>query len=354
MSQSSEKNYLEPIGIFFALVIIFLIWLQYPVWIEWKDEPLLQKEKTEIQTKQAPMLTFDALFKQESAFIPYKLAETQTVPVTPTEAEPNSTQLQALGEKYGTFGDTYGALNTLFSGLAFAILIITMLMQRQELKAQREELAEQRNELIAQRKEAEQGNKIAEGQRVITEQQATLIKQQIDEARVQNFYMIFFKQIDNLNQRIKANIRSQNDFFNSHVYYFIEKINELCLCNSLKEHKKLYFQQMLAEDYEHKKNFLVCEDLNESQIVENILLILNFIKSNSIILKNNQTINILLSYIHINLLLALIWLAIIENEQLKKYFEEFSMLKQISGHVSAEQLEFLKLFIDEKAFQEPV
>lgn len=38
----------------------------------------------------------------------------------------------------GVFGDSFGALNTLFTGLAFAGVIITILMQRNELKNQRE------------------------------------------------------------------------------------------------------------------------------------------------------------------------------------------------------------------------
>jgi len=40
----------------------------------------------------------------------------------------------------GTFGDMFGAVNALFSGLAFAGIIYTILLQREELKQQREEL----------------------------------------------------------------------------------------------------------------------------------------------------------------------------------------------------------------------
>lgn len=52
----------------------------------------------------------------------------------------------------GTFGDMFGAVNALFSGLAFAGLIITLLYQREELKLQREELQETRKELKGQNK----------------------------------------------------------------------------------------------------------------------------------------------------------------------------------------------------------
>ena len=47
----------------------------------------------------------------------------------------------------GQFGDMFGAANSLFSGLAFAGLIFTILLQRRELALQREELALAREEL---------------------------------------------------------------------------------------------------------------------------------------------------------------------------------------------------------------
>ena len=37
----------------------------------------------------------------------------------------------------GPFGDMFGAVNALFSGLAFGGVIVAILLQRQELKAQR-------------------------------------------------------------------------------------------------------------------------------------------------------------------------------------------------------------------------
>lgn len=43
-------------------------------------------------------------------------------------------------EKSGQFGDSFGVLNSLFSGLAFSGVIITILLQRKELALQRTEL----------------------------------------------------------------------------------------------------------------------------------------------------------------------------------------------------------------------
>lgn len=55
--------------------------------------------------------------------------------------------------KSGTFGDTFGALNALFSGLAFTGVIVTILIQRTELRNQRIELSLQRSEMQETRKE---------------------------------------------------------------------------------------------------------------------------------------------------------------------------------------------------------
>jgi hypothetical protein len=65
----------------------------------------------------------------------------------------------------GTFGDMFGAVNALFSGLAFAGLIATLLYQKNELKLQREELKLTREELQGQRKEFEEQNKTMKRQR---------------------------------------------------------------------------------------------------------------------------------------------------------------------------------------------
>lgn len=52
----------------------------------------------------------------------------------------------------GQYGDMFGAVNALFSGLAFAGLIFALLLQQQELNLQREELRLTREELHSQTK----------------------------------------------------------------------------------------------------------------------------------------------------------------------------------------------------------
>lgn len=53
----------------------------------------------------------------------------------------------------GRFGDMFGAVNALFSGLAFAGLIYAIWLQRVELRLQREELAATRAELRGQKEQ---------------------------------------------------------------------------------------------------------------------------------------------------------------------------------------------------------
>ena len=58
----------------------------------------------------------------------------------------------------GTFGDQFGAVNALFSALAFAGLIYTIILQMNELRYQREELVDNRREMKRQTAEFKQQN----------------------------------------------------------------------------------------------------------------------------------------------------------------------------------------------------
>jgi hypothetical protein len=62
-------------------------------------------------------------------------------------------------DKPGEFGDMFGAVNALFSGLAFAVLIYTVRLQVQELSLQRDELRMTREELRSQKEEFSAQNK---------------------------------------------------------------------------------------------------------------------------------------------------------------------------------------------------
>lgn len=68
-------------------------------------------------------------------------------------------------EERGQFGDMFGAVNALFSGLAFVGLIITLILQRRELELQRQELTLTRKEMEEQTAEFEKQNETLKIQR---------------------------------------------------------------------------------------------------------------------------------------------------------------------------------------------
>lgn len=58
----------------------------------------------------------------------------------------------------GTFGDMFGGANALFSGLAFAGVIIAIILQKEELGLQRDELEQTREELRGQKEQMQEQN----------------------------------------------------------------------------------------------------------------------------------------------------------------------------------------------------
>lgn len=75
----------------------------------------------------------------------------------------------------GLFGDSFGALNTLFSGFAFAVLIFTIIQQNYQLKMQHEELSLQRKELEMTRNELERSASAQESTEKSIRNQAILM-----------------------------------------------------------------------------------------------------------------------------------------------------------------------------------
>lgn len=74
----------------------------------------------------------------------------------------------------GTFGDMFGAVNALFSGLAFAGLIYTITVQRQELTLQRKAIKMQTEELKMQREETARSADQLEEQKKLTNLQLAM------------------------------------------------------------------------------------------------------------------------------------------------------------------------------------
>ena len=61
-------------------------------------------------------------------------------------------------DQRGQFGDSFGVINALFSGLAFAGVICAILLQKKELELQRKELEETRAEIRGQKETLQKQN----------------------------------------------------------------------------------------------------------------------------------------------------------------------------------------------------
>ena len=115
----------------------------------------------------------------------------------------------------GTFGDTFGAANALFPGLAFGGVIIAILLQRKELELQRKELELTRNELA----------RTAEAQ----EEAASSLKTQMGllakSARIQTLGNIL--QYYSNQRKMMVDAKAGSTYAQSHFFEFEKEITTL-------------------------------------------------------------------------------------------------------------------------------
>lgn len=90
----------------------------------------------------------------------------------------------------GTFGDQFGAVNALFSGLAFTGLIYTIILQRRDLTLQRRDLKLQRQELALTRKEMEE--------------QTAEFEKQNETLKIQRFENTFFNMLSQFQEVVNS------------------------------------------------------------------------------------------------------------------------------------------------------
>ena len=111
-------------------------------------------------------------------------------------------------EKRGQFGDMFGFIGALFSGLAFAGLIVTMLQQREDLQNQKDEIKLQRQDLEAQTEALKlQKEEIAQTNKELKEQNKTIM--------LQRFENTFFNMLDfqmRLCERVRFEMVSEVKF----------------------------------------------------------------------------------------------------------------------------------------------
>lgn len=112
----------------------------------------------------------------------------------------------------GQFGDMFGAINSLFSGLALAGIIFTIFLQKKELGLQRQELRDTRKEFI--------------------QQNITLKKQRFENTFFQ-MLSLHNEIVDNLSYRERNNLFEKRGFIEE-VY---KKLHGVLINNSIKIYK---------------------------------------------------------------------------------------------------------------------
>ncbi|EGQ9322211.1 hypothetical protein NMS74_003495 [Vibrio cholerae] len=115
----------------------------------------------------------------------------------------------------GLFGDMFGGLTSLFSGLAFAGMIYAIILQSKELGLQREELTLTRGELAASREEQ---RKSAKAQEELVEKQLMTAKIQGVSAIVQGRYQYASSFGMHAGSKVQSAMQAEQ--------YLVELINE--------------------------------------------------------------------------------------------------------------------------------
>lgn len=293
-------------------VIIYTIWAKYP-------QRLMQDDLLDSnQWNQSSWI------QNEWNGVPYKIPD-------PSELKGNS-QYNSMGEKYGTYGDMYGSLNTLFSGFAFATLIISLILQMLELHAQRKEIQESNSIADEQRK-------IASKQGVITEQQKDLNKQQIHDAKVQNFYTLLFKFLDEKRRKIDeieeremgANLKkfSPFDLFISRIEDDLRILDE----HISEDHLNVENSDLIDVlrkcilDYENRYS----NSIVKSEFFDFTCFILDFISDNEHLGITKNAIEIFVSYQSFDEMYSM-FLYSIFDETLQEYIIKYSLLRKLNTY----------------------
>lgn len=214
-------------------------------------------------------------------------------------------------EKAGQFGDSFGVLNSLFSGLAFIALIITIYLQQQDMRDSKKEVQKQNFEnkffkLITLHNES----KTKFNWKIYKDKDN--INNYFGDSALFHFYNKF-KEQKTFEQYLKSDvevINNQNE----------KKIKENR--NKYEKHLRKYLQIALNSNY---------NGLNLS-FLENIYYCLELIKRNEKILDEDKYshIDILLSQIGEYELLIIFYYTLAFKKEKKSLLEEYHFFKTIN------------------------
>jgi len=116
-------------------------------------------------------------------------------------------------EDRGTFGDMFGAANALFTGLSFVGLIVTILLQRQDINSQKEELERQNKVMTTQNFETTFFNMINVHHEIVNSMQLVHNTTKLEKARGVFLYLfsVIYEKLDS----------EGSNFFRVYVRYYL-------------------------------------------------------------------------------------------------------------------------------------
>lgn len=275
-------------------------------------------------------------------------------------------------EERGQFGDMFGVVNALFSGLAFAGLIYTAMMQRIELKLQRDELVLQRKEMELNRIEL---TKQSEAQKA-TE---LTLKEQAAQQRAIQAEAIFFnllnsirslvastegdvlsQQIDTYSNRIKKRGTGSNYYFlanyelQQRVWAAISKY----LVFDVAQMRKLTKEEVIEAHERASQVYNVFFKEHSAELAHYFRFtfnVLNFVDTNADLtqLKKEQYVKFLQSQMSDSELQLLYFNGI--GEHGKKYYdlmEKYDFLQNLNTTTNKGTIELLENFYPKSSFRE--
>lgn len=269
----------------------------------------------------------DILIDRDSQTVPMEtgaqLAWTIEGLLSPQNSSEPMSKFEEIGSKYGTFGDSYGSLNTLFTGFAFSGLIISIFIQLLELRQTRKELSGQKTALLGQQEEFQKQTQILENQQ-------KLIDNQFKETRKQNFINEFYGLLKQRNIILNSISLYKEDSKYSGLRVISELSNKFQdILEDLEDenNNKKYFEEKLDDEI---FNLFGYYDYQISGLFKFYITIIDTINTSDSIQEKEKEkyINIIKKLIGVDEKIVLMWYGIHYN-QIKNICNKYSLLNGI-------------------------
>ena len=172
----------------------------------------------------------------------------------------------------GTFGDMFGFANALFTGLSFVGLIVTILLQRQDLKETREEVINQNITLTRQRFEIIFFNLVSNHHQIVSDLRSKDYTTK-DGQKIYTYYVsreVFKQHIGYLLHNVADDIETfdfqYSKFYKNNGYEYAHYLKNLYQILKYVDIEK--FEKQEHEDFEVKRKYIdiIWQQLSDSEI----------------------------------------------------------------------------------------